>query len=197
VAEAETAGSREPAFNPDNVYRTRRYAKFGVSPDQARIYLDGRYVGIADDWDDHGGGKTLPIGREGSHRVRLELPGYRTLNLEVVVTSSGDDTVDINDELKRVSKEAYPKIPKVDDSTVGPVAFTKVEPESAQVSEGDKTFGPASSFGPSSPLKLSGPPLVHELIVSAPGFKPKTLRILVAGSADNEVANVKVSLKKE
>jgi serine/threonine-protein kinase len=197
VAEAEHAPSREPAFNPDNVYRTRRNAKFGVSPDQARIYLDGRYVGIADDWDDHGGGKTLPIGREGSHRVRVELPGYRTLNLEVVVTSSGDDTVDINDELKRISKEPYPKIPKVDDSTVGPVAFTRVEPESAQVSEGDKTLGPASSFGPGSPLKLSGPPLVHELVVSAPGFRPKTLRILVAGTADNEVANVKVSLKKE
>jgi len=43
----------------ENVYRTRRVAKFGVSPDQARIFLDGRYVGVADDWDDHGGGKTL------------------------------------------------------------------------------------------------------------------------------------------
>jgi serine/threonine-protein kinase len=198
VAEAEPPASREPAFNPDNVYRTRRYAKFGVSPDQARIYLDGRYVGVADDWDDHGGGKTLPIGREGSHRVRLELPGYRTLNLELVVTSSsGDDTVDINDELKRISKEPYPKIPKVDDSTVGPVAFTKVEPESAVVSEGDKTLGPASSFGPSSPLKLTGGPLVHDLVIAAPGFRPKTLRILVASNVDNEVANVKVSLKKE
>jgi hypothetical protein len=26
-------------FSPDNVYRTRRYAKFSVSPDQARLYL--------------------------------------------------------------------------------------------------------------------------------------------------------------
>ena len=65
------------------------------------------------------------------------------------------------------------------------------------MSEGNKTLGPASSFGPGSPLKLTGGPLVHELVVSAPGYKPKTLRILVAGQVDNEVANVKVSLKKE
>ena len=38
-----------------------------------------------------------------------------------VTGSSGDETVDINDELKRESKVDYPKIPKVDDRTVGPV----------------------------------------------------------------------------
>ena len=97
----------------DNVYRTRRFAKLSVSPDQARIFLDGRYVGIADDWDDYGGGKTLEIGREGTHRVRLELPGHRTMHLEIVVTPAAkDDTVDIGDELKRESKVPFSKIPK-------------------------------------------------------------------------------------
>ncbi len=198
IAEAEPSAPRETSFNPDNVYRTRRFAKFGVSPDQARIYLDGRYVGIADDWDDRGGGKTLPIGREGSHRVRLDLPGYRTLRLEVLVTSSADDdTADVNDELKRTARIDYPKIPKLDDRTVGPVEFARVDPPSAMVSEGGRTLGPASSFGPSSPLKLSGGPAVHDLVLSAPGFKPRTVRILVANNADNDVASVKVSLKKD
>ncbi len=197
VASTSDSSARDSTFNPDNVYRTRRYAKFGVSPDQARIYLDGRYVGIADDWDDRGGGKTLEIGREGSHRVRLELPGYRTLNLELLVTSSADDdTVDVNDELKRGTKVAYPKIPKVDDRTVGPVAFARVEPPEAVVSESGKVLGPASSFRSGSPLKLSGP-MVHDLVISAPGYKAKTIRVLTARNADNEVASVKVSLKKE
>jgi predicted Ser/Thr protein kinase len=182
---------------PERTYRTRRFAKFSVSPDQARIYLDGRYVGIADDWDDHGGGKTLEMGREGGHRVRLELPGYRTLSLEVEVTPEArDDTVDIGDDLKSESKVPFTKLPKLDDRTVGPVEFVKVEPPDAVVSEGERTLGPASSFGPDSPLRLSGP-LAHDLRVSAPGYRTRTFRILVTSNADREVARVKVDLKKE
>jgi len=186
-----------PAAPPaDNVYRTRRFAKFSVSPDQARIFLDGQYVGIADDWDNHGGGKTLEIGREGSHRVRLELPGHRTMHLEIIVTpGAGDDTVDIGDELKLESKVAFPKIPKLDDRSVGPVEFT-VDPPDAEISEGNRVLGRASSFGTGSPLRLSGP-MVHDLVLSAPGRKPRTIRILVGSNADRDVAKIKETLKRE
>jgi predicted Ser/Thr protein kinase len=191
-AEASTSG----LLSPDNIYRTRRYAKLSVSPDQARVYLDGRYVGIADDWDDRGGGKTLAVGREGTHHVRLELPGYRTLRIDVIATSaSSDETVDIGDELKREAKVDYPKIPKLDERTVGPVELD-VDPSDATVSEGPKTLGPASSFGPGTPLRLAGP-AVHDLVLSAPGRKSRTLRILIAENADRDVARVKVTLKKE
>jgi hypothetical protein len=190
----EASVSTEPPG--DNVYRTRRFAKFGVSPDQARIFLDGRYVGIADDWDHRGGGKTLDIGREGTYRVRLELPGYRPLQLEITVTpGANDDTVDINDELKRESKISFTKIPKLDERTVGPVEF-QVDPADAEVSEGNRVLGPASSFGPGSPLRLSGP-MVHDLVLTAPGRRSRTIRILVAPNADRDVAKVKETLKKE
>jgi hypothetical protein len=178
------------------VYRTGRFVKLSVSPDQARIFLDGRYVGVADDWDDYGGGKTLEIGREGSHRLRLELPGHRTMHLEIVVTPAAkDDTVDIGDELKRESKIPFSKIPKLDDRTIGPVEF-RVDPPDTQISEGSRALGSASSFGPGSPLRLSGP-MAHDLVLSAPGRKPRTIRILVASNAGREVARVKETLKKE
>jgi hypothetical protein len=154
-------------------------------------------VGIADDWDDRGGGKTLEIGREGKHRLRLELPGYRTLHVDVVVSSAAsDDTVDVGDDLKRESKIDYPRIPKLDERTMGPIAFLKVEPADAVVTEGGKTLGPASSFGPGSPLMLGGP-MVHDLVISAPGHKSKTVRILVASNAGEEMAKLKVSLKAQ
>ena len=186
-----------PAGPPaDKVYRTRRFAKFGVSPDQARLFLDGRYVGVADDWDDHGGGKTLEIGREGSHRVRLELPGHRTMQLEIIVKpGADDDTVDISDDLKRESKIPFTRIPKLDDRTVGPVEFT-VDPPDAEISEAGRVLGRASSFGPGSPLRLSGP-MAHDLVLSAPGRKSRTVRILVCSNADRDVAKVKEKLKKE
>jgi len=193
---AETRSSRDSGVLVDNVYRTRRYAKFGVSPDQARMYVDGRYVGIADDWDDRGGGRKYEFAREGTHHVRFELPGHRDLNVDVIVSSNAsDDTADVGDELKRESRVPYTKLGSPEDRTVGPVVF-EVTPPDATITEGSRTLGPASSFGPGSPLRLSGP-MVHDLVLSAPGRKSKTVRILVGPSADREQAKVKLELKKE
>ncbi|HEV2065121.1 MAG TPA: protein kinase [Thermoanaerobaculia bacterium] len=184
--------AQEPA---DRLYRTRRSARFGVSPDQARIYVDGRYVGIADDWDGHGGGRDLEF-TNGTHRVRLELPGYQTIQIDMVVApSADDDTVKLDDELKRLQKVSYPKIgPSLAGHTRGQAEF-EVEPSDAELSEGDRKLGIAAEFGASSPLRLSGP-RVHELVVSAPGYEPKTVRVLVSANSDNDRAKVKVKLKK-
>ncbi len=195
---AEPRPVREPGGErvADNVYRTRRFAKFGVSPDQARMYVDGRYVGIADDWDDRGGGRKFEFLREGTHRVRFELPGHRDLNVDVLVSSGADDdTADVGDELKRESRVLYPKLAAPTEHTTGPVVFDVIPP-AATIIENGRTLGPASSFGPSNPLKLSGP-MVHDIVVSAPGHKARTIRILVAGNADSPLARVKVELKRE
>ncbi|HXM79179.1 MAG TPA: hypothetical protein VOA00_08110, partial [Thermoanaerobaculia bacterium] len=194
---AESAGREGlSGATPDHVYQTRRYAKIGVSPDQARMYVDGRYVGIADDWDDRGGGRKFEFTRAGTHRVRFELPGHRDVNVEVQVSpGASDDTVEIGDELKRESRVAYAKLSSPFERTVGPVIF-EVDPPDATITEGTRLLGPASSFGASSPLKLSGP-MVHDLVLSAPGRKSKTLRILVGPTADNPVARVQVELKKD
>ncbi|MCA1610224.1 MAG: hypothetical protein LC780_05000 [Acidobacteria bacterium] len=198
AAEPRSSGDSESVSSGavDNTYRTRRFAKFGVSPDQARMYVDGRYVGIADDWDDRGGGRKLEFTRSGRHRVKFELPGYRDLNVAIVVSpDAGDDTADVGDELKRESRQPFTKVSSPSDRTVGPVVF-KVDPPDATISEGGRTLGPASNFGSDSPLRLHGP-MVHDLQISAPGRKSKTVRILVAGNAENDKAEVKVELKKE
>jgi hypothetical protein len=196
-ASAETGGASAasvPSAHADNVYRTRRYAKFSGSPEQARIYVDGRYAGIVDDWDDRGGGRTLPIQGLGAHRVRLELPGYRTVNLDVIVTpEADDDTVEIDDELDRRSKVEYPKLKSPSDRTEGPVVF-QVVPADAVVSDGTRALGAASSYGAASPLELHGP-TVHDLTLSAPGYETRAVRILVSPNAGREKALVKVELK--
>ena len=190
---AERAPAADDAV-ADKVYRTRRFAKFSASPDQARLYLDGRYTGIVDDWDDRGGGKTLPFATEGRHRVRLELPGYRTIHLDVIVTPEADDeTVEIDDELKRLSKVDYPKLKGPAGRTDGLVIFSVVPP-SAIVSENGRALGPASAFGPASPLKLTGP-MVHDLEIAAAGFESRVVRILVSSNADRPQAVVTVALK--
>ena len=179
----------------DAAYETRGSVRFTSSPDQARLYLDGRYVGIADDWDNRGGGRALELGKAGTHYVRMELPGYRTKTFQIDVVADARDSVSIDEELDRHDRAPYEKLPAVYDRTTSEVEFS-VEPPDAGISEEGRALGPASSFGPASPLKLSGP-AVHDLMLSAPGRKPKLVRILVAANAGKDRAKVVEKLKTQ
>jgi serine/threonine-protein kinase len=183
---------------PDRVdaeVETRRAVRFTSSPDQARLYLDGRYIGIADDWDNRGGGKELEPGK-GTHYVRMELPGYRPFVLQITVSpDAGRDSPSIDEELDRRERVSYEKLPAPADRTTGAVEFD-VQPPDATVSEGAKTLGVASAYGPGSPLELKGP-TVHDLMLSAPGRKARLVRILVAPNAGKDRAKVKETLKPE
>ena len=208
AAPAETAPPAEaapakppPAAAPaktervDTRYATRRAVRFTSSPQQARLYLDGRYIGIADDWDNRGGGRELEPG-PGTHTVRMELPGYRTMVLEVDVSPDADkDSPSIDEELDRRERAPYDSLPAPYDRTTGAVEFA-VEPAGATVTENGRELGAASAFGAASPLRLPGP-AVHDLTIAASGFRPRLVRILVAPNAGKERAVVKVTLKAD
>lgn len=72
------------------MYRTRSGILLTLAPQQARVSLDGRYIGIADDWDGRGGGLALRIAQPGPHRLRLELPGYRPFEAEIDVSPNAE-----------------------------------------------------------------------------------------------------------
>jgi hypothetical protein len=166
--------------------------KFQFSPDQARLSVDGKYIGIADDWDDHGGGRTFPLA-PGIHRVKATLPGYHDLNVQVVVSPSAPKDVDsAGDEMKRISKEPFSKIGKIDYSTRGEVFF---DPSlgSARVLVDGHEQGIGSIFTAAQPLVLSGP-MVHDVLLTD-GPKSKSLRILASSTADDNRVLVKEKLK--
>ncbi|HEY1251115.1 MAG TPA: hypothetical protein VGH97_07970, partial [Thermoanaerobaculia bacterium] len=197
-APAAAPPARASSSRPDRVdatYTTRRGVRFTSSPEQARLYVDGRYVGIADDWDNRGGGRAYEFDSSGSHYVRMELPGYQTRQLEIDVRPDAGDSVSIDEELERYSRAPFEKLPAVADRTTGSVEL-QIEPPDASVSEDGKYVGSASSFGAGSPMRLKGP-AVHDLVVSAPGYKPKTIRILVAPNAGKDVAKISEKLKRE
>ena len=193
---APPAAAAAPS-RPDRVdaeYRTRRAVRFTSSPEQARLYLDGKYIGIADDWDNRGGGKELEL-RAGTHYIRMDLPGYRPFVIEVEVSAGADkDSPSVDEEMERRDHTAYEKLPAPFDRTTGAVEF-QVEPSDTTVSEGSRELGLASAFGPASPLQLGGP-MVHDLMLQAPGYKARLVRILVAPNAGRDRAKVKVSLKR-
>ena len=156
--------------------------RFTSSPDQARLYVDGRYIGIADDWDNRGGGRELELPK-GVHAVRMELPGYRPLVLEIHVTpEAGRDSPSIDDEMERFDRMAYERLPAPADRTTGAVEFV-LEPAGRDRQRGRQGARRGVNFGPARPLELKAGPAVHDLVLSAPGYKSKLVRILVAANA--------------
>ena len=193
--EGEPAGPVPPPAEEtavDNTYRTRRAMKFQLSPDQARLTIDGKYVGIADDWDDHGGGKTFPFS-PGVHHVTAALPGYRDLNLQIVVSpSAGRDTESAGDELKRLSKEPFAKIPKVDYETEGDVFFDASLAAAHVLVDGHEA-GLASTFTAAKPLHLTGPTM-HDVLLTD-GTRSKAIRVLASSTAGANRIVIKEKLK--
>ena len=69
-----------------------------VSPESARVYLDGRYIGTADDFDGYPDYLYL---RAGSHyRVEFRLDGYETRTIDV--DARPGVKLDVNDKLAKI-----------------------------------------------------------------------------------------------
>jgi hypothetical protein len=191
--------SRGPSLPPaDRTYEVRKGVKINVDPTQARVFLDGRYIGISDDWDGHGGGEMLTFDAPGVHRLRFSMPGHRDATAEVrVANDAHDDTKEVEPKLEKgePSGSTGPdgKLGHPDYATRGAVRF-RVEPSDAELTVDGKSYGSVSRYADED-LALKGP-MVHELELTAPGRRPKHLRVIVAPAASDEHATVKEKLKK-
>jgi hypothetical protein len=183
-----------PTPKPAASYNITRFVKLFVTPPQARVFLDGRYIGIADDWDDKGGGSQLIFYEaEGTHRLRFTYPEMRDLLIDLVVNPTAPSTVEVKQKLDKGSPDgpAGPegKLESPEYRTVGPVKITVEPPEAritldgVEVAAGERRLEPANK--------------VYEGLVTAPGHAPQTFRILVSGATSVAQANVKVKLKKQ
>ncbi|HEY6064638.1 MAG TPA: PEGA domain-containing protein [Thermoanaerobaculia bacterium] len=69
-----------------------------VSPEAARVYLDGQYIGTADDFDGYPDYLYL---RQGRYRLEFRLEGFQTRTIDV--DARPGVKVDIDDKLPRIS----------------------------------------------------------------------------------------------
>jgi serine/threonine-protein kinase len=188
----------QPIVPADRTYITRRFVKMNVSPSQARVFLNGRYIGISDDWDDAGGGSLLTFTSDGRQRLRFTYPGRKDLNVDVVVTATvAEDRVEIDRGLEKGSPDGPPgptgKISRPDYQTVGLVRLD-VEPPFATVTVDRHDMGPASRFqAQDMQIKEQG---VYDVLLTAPGYEPRTVRVLVSPSTGKERAVIKEKLRK-
>ncbi len=188
----------KPVIPADRTYITRRFVKMNVSPSQARIFLNGRFIGIADDWDDAGGGSLLTFTSDGRQRIRLTYPGRKDMNVDVVVAANvAEDRVEIDRTLEKGSPDGPTgpggKISRPDYQTVGLVRV-EVEPPSATVFVDGHDMGPVSRFqAQDMQIKEQG---VYDVVLTAPGYLPRTVRVLVSLSTGKERAIVREKLRK-
>ena len=56
--------------------------KISVKPSRAAVFIDGNFIGHADEFDGMGRGLVVTPDK---HRVRIALPGYQTFETEVTV----------------------------------------------------------------------------------------------------------------
>ncbi|HSS45741.1 MAG TPA: PEGA domain-containing protein [Thermoanaerobaculia bacterium] len=68
-----------------------------VSPEEARVYLDGRYIGIADDFDGYPDYLYL---RRGHYRLEFKLDGYETKTVEI--DARPGTKLDIDEKLHKI-----------------------------------------------------------------------------------------------
>ena len=82
-------------------YRDSGSLRIIVDPEKTRVYVDGYYAGIVDDFDGILQRLNVPPGR---HDITLKLDGYRTQHFKVYVPV--DDTIKIHYDMVRGAGEA-------------------------------------------------------------------------------------------
>ncbi len=83
------------------IFACTRGAEFDVEPEEALVTINGTVLGIADDWDDAGGGQTYYFPGPGRYLVKLSCPGYKTTWIRVSVSQyAEDEVVEIDTELE-------------------------------------------------------------------------------------------------
>jgi hypothetical protein len=82
-------------------YRDSGSVRIIVDPNRTRVYVDGYYAGVVDDFDGILQRLNVPPGR---HDITLKLEGYRTQHFKVYVPV--DDTIKIHYDMVRGSGEA-------------------------------------------------------------------------------------------
>jgi hypothetical protein len=67
-------------------------------PDRAQVYVDGFYVGLAEEFGLHG--RALEL-KPGSHHIELRSPEHETLSFSVMITA--DETVRYRGDMRRIA----------------------------------------------------------------------------------------------
>lgn len=200
-------GDYGPGYGPayDDDQEDVATVDIDVSPAEARVYLDGQYIGAADDFA--GDPNYLSL-RPGSYRLEFRLEGYESLGIDIDAEPGAK--IEVHKKLPRTPgakrygpHEAPAEIQREDTwerrapGTTSPARertrlMITAQPRDAAVYLDDHFLGTAEELGRTD----GGVPLTpgrHTITVSRPGFKNRTVAVNVARG---EAKKVDISLDR-
>jgi hypothetical protein len=208
-------GDYGPGYGPDysDDQEDMATVDIDVSPGEARVYLDGRNIGTADDFTGDPDSLTL---RPGSYRLEFRLEGYESLSIDIDAEPGAK--IEVHRKLHRTlgaKRYGLREAPRPDDDVqpyrgrrpgaAEPDAgdgrslrngrarlLLTAQPGDAAVYMDDRFLGTAEELGRTD----GGVPLTpgrHTITVSRPGFRSRTVEINVARG---EAKKVDVSLDR-
>lgn len=164
------------------------YVDTDVEPEEAKVYLDGKYAGTADDYDGFPRYLSVPLG---SHKIEFRMEGYETFTQEFYINPG--QMININMKMTigtGVMKEA----PKAEEpEKEHGVISLELEPVSAEVFVDGKLVGTGED------LKNKGGELEvsigrHKLEFKKSGYKTQSIEIEIK---DGKGFHLGIRLEKE
>lgn len=173
---------------PESYYYapTIGYVKTDVDPEEAEVYLDGKKVGIADNYDGWPGYlKVIP----GKHHLVFRLKSYEDLVLDVDVAAGRIYQIDY--KMFKAGEAPPPaKESKAPAATGGTLRLKLVPPDATVMLDG----APAAAASAGDVLELKNlAPGKHKVEINKEGYKPFSFEVTVEEGSDHGLG---VTLKK-
>ena len=163
-----------PYYYPSNY----GYLRTRVEPDNAEVWVDDKYFGIADDFDGWFYHLKLPLG---VRKVQFKLKGYRSYTVNFTVTP--DDTTTITHHLEPLAEG------EVDQADYGSLVIRSNQP--GVVIFIDEKEYPTSGKAEETIIL---PPGKHDVMITKEGYKDYVATALIAPGA---TVNLDVELNKK
>jgi hypothetical protein len=194
-SEPEPAAPSPAAPAADRTLRTGLEVAFRVTPPDAHVLVDGRVLGIAQDWSGQKGARTFTFPGPGTYLVKIRGDGMNELKIAVEASASAG----VTPIYANLRQRAAEQVDATDLRTVRvrqAVAFRGVPPMAGVLVDG-QSVGLARRFGggfmhPKEWLEL--PPGKHRVSIVAPGHRRKDILVDVSPTAEKDRERIDVAL---
>jgi len=106
---ADSYGSsrrRDTSYDERSQIERTGYLRLQVLPVTAQVYIDGLYVGVAEDFSRSSTGRAIEIG---PHRVEIRAEGFETVTLDVRILPN--ETITYRRDLRKIEERPEPRVP--------------------------------------------------------------------------------------
>jgi len=164
------------------------YVDTDVEPEEAKVYLDGKYVGTADDYDGFPRYLSVPLG---SHKIEFRMEGYETFSQEFYMNPG--QMINIDFKMIKTAKGKEPP-PKAEEPAHGKgVVSLEIEPAATEV------YVDSELIGTGEDLKKNGGDVElsagrHKLEFKKSGYKTQSIEIEIK---DGKGFHLGIRLEKE